>query len=545
MLRSPLKLFQLSKTTKGQHYTSQDPFIGQKMEDADIDPAWKYINKDHMGFALMGIDLEIKGLLLGTGARAYLFISLLSLASALLQYANEAAGCTVDGYEIPLNSTLNKTNADVSEMEDCKGVVLEWLFVGGLKPSSVMSTVATIGSLMCAVTLPIIGSIVDHTNLRVSILKWSFFFLWAGNLFQGFTNADLWEASSIIQSLICAPAYIIVSTCLLAYTTELVPDMNSSLSRLNSVIRVWELVTMLGFTIISVAISIVAGFDVKGQARLAQFLSCAISLPQFLRALMTLQPRPAKAKVPEGSSLLSAGFRRVGRTVSEIFKDYPELGKFLLAVCFFESANANIVNASITLITQTLKIENPSRVLILIMILCIVGSILSKWFIKRFGMKGAMLLVLTINMMGALLIVVYVHTPERASWVYFVGVFYGIGIGATYPVQRSFMFVLAPFGQEMEMYGHFQSCSYLLGWVPGLLFTIINEAFNSLRFAMLSIMGFHLIGFFFIALIDLEAGRAASEKTMHLKWDSKAAGSLDIGAPTRRDQVAPEKGANA
>jgi hypothetical protein len=96
-------------------------------------------------------------------ARGPLFISILFLGTVFLQYANLKAGCTKDGWDIaPGQTDLQAEEAEV----DCTGKAY------GLAPSSILSSLNTVAGLFVAITLPLIGSIVDHTSLRKNCVVW-------------------------------------------------------------------------------------------------------------------------------------------------------------------------------------------------------------------------------------------------------------------------------------------------------------------------------------------------------------------------------------
>ena len=113
----------------------------------------------------------------------------------------------------------------------------------------------------------------------------------------------------------------------------------------------------------------------------------------------------------------------------------PQVVKYLLALLFFESANSNLINASTTLITQQLKIDDPSFILLYILIVTIPGAAVGPYLKNRVGIKNSLLAVIACLVIGSLTVIFYVHTPGRAGGVWVTGLFYGLGIGMTYPLQ--------------------------------------------------------------------------------------------------------------
>ena len=108
-------------------------------------------------------------------------ISGIFLGTALLECADVAAGCDI---------TADPITGDIP---DCEGRVY------GMKPSSLLAVMGLITGLMAAFTMPIIGAIIDHTDLRWKVGIVSAIALVAINAFQIFLIQDLWLLMAILQ----------------------------------------------------------------------------------------------------------------------------------------------------------------------------------------------------------------------------------------------------------------------------------------------------------------------------------------------------------
>ncbi|GMH87728.1 hypothetical protein TrVE_jg2811 [Triparma verrucosa] len=488
-----------------------------------------------LGLELIEKNPECRAVLFDAAGRAQLFISILSLGTALLQYANIEAGCTsVKGSEIAWNETEGRMQtdeeADAVDM-DCQGKVF-----GGLSPSSTLTTMASIANVLIALTLPTCGAIIDYSSLRKKVVLYSFYGLWIGNFIQVFTSEGTWMISVVVQAALCSVCYMFHQASILAYLSEVVDD-EEGLKHINASIRVWELGFMLGFTILAFILSTIMGLGVLGQATLAQALACFGSIPFFWVVIKDLGEREAKQERPKGQTLFVAGFTKIIKTYRYLSSDFPECRKMLIAAMFFESGNANIVNASIVLITNVLEVENPTMILLLIMVITVPGAAMAPTAQKIWGLKFSMIFVLSVNILASLLIIFWINSPESAKYVYVLGILYGIGIGSSYPIQRTLFLALAPYGQEAEMFGIWQCCCIILQWAPGLIFTYINEVTGSIISAICVIPAFHAMGLLIVLSINLEQGVEAHKATEHLRH--KAVG---VGGSTAKVGVEGEGG---
>jgi len=323
----------------------------------------------------------------------------------------------------------------------------------------------------------------------------------------------------------------------MAYMTEVAPDLDASLKRINAALRVTELSIMVTFIVVISVIGIAFALEVTSMVLPSQLIACAVTAPLFYTSLKYTKERPPKRPLPPGAHLLFSGFSALGQSIRSIRSENPELVKCILGIMFLESANSNIVNSSIVLFTQVLKIERPALLIIGILLLTIPSAAIAPQIQTKLGLKNALLLVLGANILGSLLVVFFIYKRERINYVWIVCVIYGFGIGSTYPIQRTLFLRIAPLGRESEMVGVLQSTSLLIVWAPALLFTALNEWLNSVRWATLAITLFHVVGFFFISSMDLKKAVADADKTAHLKYAAKS--DDRTARHTKIDQVAP------
>ena len=84
---------------------------------------------------------------------------------------------------------------------------------------------------------------------------------------------------------------------------------------------------------------------------------------------------------------------------------------------------------------------------------------------------------------------VFLTGPERSQWVYLFAAIWGVSFGWTYPSQRVLFCTLIPKRQETEMMGLFVFFGQIFGWLPPIVFTLMNEQNVDMRWG-LSVMPF-------------------------------------------------------
>jgi hypothetical protein len=82
------------------------------------------------------------------------------------------------------------------------------------------------------------------------------------------------------------------------------------------------------------------------------------------------------------------------------------------------------------------------------------------------------------------LTVAILRGPENRNAAFGMASLWGFSMGIMYPSQRVLFCTLIPKGQETEFMGLFVFAGQLLGWLPALLFTIMNENNVDIRWGM-------------------------------------------------------------
>ncbi len=91
--------------------------------------------------------------------------------------------------------------------------------------------------------------------------------------------------------------------------------------------------------------------------------------------------------------------------------------------------------------------------------------------------------------------------PERQPVCYVFGVLWGVLLGWFYPLENVIFTMSVPKGQETELSGFYTYCRSILTWCPPLIFTVMNESGLHMKWGMLSLVLFLVIGLVLIQLM--------------------------------------------
>lgn len=378
--------------------------------------------------------------------------------------------------------------------------------VGTLKPSSLLTLTSSVVGVLAAFILPISGAIVDHTPHRkmVAVVA-GFVAVLATGLQIGISAQRLNWLYILVLDALQTFALLVHTTAVFAYLPELTVHQEN-LPAYTAHFNVRQYVsqfTLGGFLALAGATwassrpnrtAVQASVDV---ARLSAAIAFAYGCLFGGYAWTYLfRARPALSKVPEGSNLLTVGFRQVYQTTRKIGRDYRALRWFLFSLLWSPEAGAGVVlSIAVTFLVSVMQFStfDIAKVSLILMTGNIAGSYFSSFINNRcnwFHPLHSYRLALTLLGLSVAVSASYLDGPAKRPAVYGFASSWGFFMGWTYPAQRVLFVTLIPKGQEMELMGCFFFAGQILGWLPPLIFTILNQRGVSMQLSFGLVAGF-------------------------------------------------------
>jgi len=251
------------------------------------------------------------------------------------------------------------------------------------------------------------------------------------------------------------------------------------------------------FTVIG--LSLCLELDDVETGQLGQAVNVPASGICYYLAWKFFTTKEAGRRIPNDETIIWSGFKQVVQTTSSISKHYgPSLGWFLLAVVFAEAAANTFILVAVTYLKEIMGFSgNAIGILFFVVILSsIPGSLFGAFVTKKSCPKTSMKLQLVtfslVNFAGFLSLT----GPEQEKLAFFYGMLWGVLLGWFYPTESLIFSMIIPQGQEAELAGFFLYCTQIIGWLPPLVFTLMNERGVPLKWG-----GIHLNSYLFIAFL--------------------------------------------
>ena len=444
-------------------------------------------NDEALGWALDGIGRSVSF----TAAAVF-------VGTALLNQAKLAAGCET---EIPEGETT---------LPECNGKVY------GIRPSSLLTTYSTVVGLVSSALLPLVGSFIDHSRHRREAGRITALLLCMLLIPLVFVSEETWFALAIILLIVAFLGWIHTSVAF-AYLPELTDD-EIELVKLTASFTIVQYAATVIFLVVMIGLLYILGLtdDEVVSARIAQSVSAVVTSIVFGWAwTRCFGERPAFQDIPPGSTIWSAGFKKVYHTTIRIYKSFSALKWFFVGIAFGEAASQSLATIAITYLTDVMALNSTENgiAILLLFIGSVPGALISKKF--TLCINALWSAKVSVGIMAAItgLAALFLTGPGQQIRVYCIAFGWGIGTGWKYTAERCIVCQIIPEGQDAELMGYYLFAGQILIWLPSLIFTIINEQGVNMRIGIASVGGFFLVTLFAYFLMGpyAEAIRIANE----------------------------------
>lgn len=429
---------------------------------------------------------EAQGYALLTIARGGIIMSNIFLSTALIRLASESAGC------------VYHDDDDTVDNPECNEKVY------GFRPSSLIAMIAVVSGILSAFFLPIIGAVVDYTSHRKLVGIVSAVFITAVQGLQIWLNTDTWFAMSIMQA-INGFMYMVQVLAIYAYLPDIGRHVGATkMMSFSGNFTMSQFASQLTYLVINLGLQLGLKLDEVLAAQVSQAVCIPWLLLTFVPAWRKMPPIPALHTRPEGKSFAAIGFSQNWKTMVGVNKYYGSgLRWFFLGLVFSEAGANAFTSVSVTFMVEVLDMSGTQVGIVFLCTLfgTLPGSLLGVFISKKtnpiISWKINLVVFTVVTVAGALVLT----GPARQNICYIFGGLWGMLLGWFYPLGNVIFAMCMPKGQEAEFSGFYNYCRVILTWLPPLIFTTMNEAGIEMKWGLMSLVIFLLLGLVFLQLM--------------------------------------------
>jgi UMF1 family MFS transporter len=357
--------------------------------------------------------------------------------------------------------------------------------------------------------LPVLGAIADYSHLRKQMMRLFATIGALATIALFFTAGSLWWLGGLLFIL----ANLTFGAAIVFYNAYL-PDIASEDQRDSVSSYGWALGYLGGGLLLVLNL---AFYQLRGTLGVPTGLAVRINLASAgvwwlgwsFVTWARLRPRHARRPLPGGRTYLSAGFRQLGGTLRQI-RRYPETLKFLLAYFLYNDGIQTVIAVSATfaaapVVRGGIEIDQSTLTIIILMIQFVAfgGALFWGRLAGWVGAKRSILISLVI--WAAVVIFAYggLQGESRVLQFWILGAIIAVVLGGSQAISRSLFAQMIPDGKEAEFYSFYEVSERGTSWTGPLIFGLMNQAFGSLRPAILSLIFFFVTGLAVLPFVNV------------------------------------------
>jgi UMF1 family MFS transporter len=423
---------------------------------------------------------------------------------AMYDWANSAFSTTIGTVFLgPYVASLARTAAEVAGTATVS-------FLGiPVAPDSFLPYCISFSVGMQVLFLPILGAIADYSHLRKQMMQ-----IFAGigaisTILMFLVTGGLWWLGGVLFIV----ANLAFGAAMVFYNSYL-PDIASEDERDRVSSYGWAMGYMGGGILLALNLAFFTfSEDLGVPGELAIRINLASAGIWWLGfSFLTwnrLRPRHAARQLPAGENYVSIGFKQLRKTFGEV-KHFPETLKFLLAYFLYNDGIQTVIAVASTfaaapLIQGGLELEQSTLIAVILMIqfVAFFGALFWGRLAGWIGAKQSVVVSLVI--WSGVVIYAYggLKGPTATAQFFVLGVFIALVMGGSQAISRSLFAQMVPNGKEAEFFSFYEISERGTSWVGPLVFGLANQLFGNLRYAILSLIFFFIMGLILLPFVNV------------------------------------------
>ena len=400
------------------------------------------------------------------------------------------------------------------------GVIVPEGGYNGFSGQTLWSAVISIGALILFIFMPVLGAVADYASAKKRFLR---FFAVAGAIIT--IVLPLVPNGAVVLFLAVVLAGQIGFVAANVFYDGFLPDIatDETIDSVSSRGYAFGyigggLYVLLALGLIILSDTDVIGLSVETASRIG-IAGAGIWWLGFTSFALRRLPDEGEAEpLPEGARgeprLLAYWKIGLGRTIDTTRRllGFRQLLLFVVAYIFYNDATQTVIGVSGAYAEETLGLAAQEIIItfLIVQFVAFGGALAFGALAGRVGTKPAIMISLVVWIIIA--VAAFFLPEEQALPLYVLAVFVGFVLGGVQALSRSLYGSMIPEEASAEFYGFYSVFSKFSAiWGP-LVFALVSNATGSGRPAILSVVGFFVVGLVILSFVDVEEGRASRNR---------------------------------
>ncbi|MFF8543245.1 MFS transporter [Streptomyces werraensis] len=366
-----------------------------------------------------------------------------------------------------------------------------------VRAGSFFAYAVSLSVVVAVLVMPLVGAAADRTGRKKPLLAAAAYTGAAATAGMFFLDGDRY----LLGGLLLVVANAAQSVAMMLYNSYL-PQIAPPEERDAVSSRGWAFGYAAGALVLVANLVLYTGHDSFGVSEGMAVRICLASAGLWWGAFALIPLRRLRDRRTPAREAALPGFRQLAATVRDM-RRHPLTLAFLLAYLVYNDGIQTVISQASVYGSKELGLGQSTLIVavLLVQVLAVAGALLLGRLARRYGAKRTIL-----GSLGAwtLTLAAGFFLPAGApGWFFVLAAGIGLVLGGSQALSRSLFSHLVPPGKEAEYFSAYEISDRGLSWLGPLLFGLTYQLTGSYRDAIVSLVGFFVLGFVLLARVPV------------------------------------------
>ncbi|MFI8087060.1 MFS transporter [Streptomyces sp. NPDC086080] len=387
-----------------------------------------------------------------------------------------------------------------------------------VRAGSFFAYTISLSVILAVLVMPLVGAVADRTGRKKPLLAAAAYTGAAATAGMFFLDGERY----LLGGLLLVVANAAQSVAMMLYNSYL-PQIAPPEERDAVSSRGWAFGYAAGALVLVLNLVLYTGHDNFGLSEGMAVRICLASAGLWWGAfalvpLRRLRDRhvPAREAGTAGEGAALSGFRQLAATIRDM-RRHPLTLAFLLAYLVYNDGIQTVISQASVYGSKELGLGQSTLIVavLLVQVLAVAGALALGRLARRYGAKRTILgslVAWTLTLTAG-----YFLPAGAPAWFFVLAAGIGLVLGGSQALSRSLFSHLVPPGKEAEYFSAYEVSDRGMSWLGPLLFGLTYQLTGSYRDAIISLVGFFVLGFALLARVPVrraiaDAGNPVPER---------------------------------
>ncbi|MFE0553721.1 MFS transporter [Streptomyces pilosus] len=383
-----------------------------------------------------------------------------------------------------------------------------------VRAGSFFAYAISLSVVLAVLVMPLVGAAADRTGRKKPLLAAAAYTGAAATAGMFFLDGERY----LLGGLLLVVANAAQSVAMMLYNAYL-PQIAPPEERDAVSSRGWAFGYAAGALVLVLNLVLYTGHESFGVSEGTAVRICLASAGLWWGAFALIplrRLRDRRAPVRETGKGALPGFRQLAATLRDM-RRHPLTLAFLLAYLVYNDGIQTVISQASVYGSKELGLGQSTLIVavLLVQVLAVAGALALGRLARRYGAKRTILgsLVAWTVTLGA----GYFLPAGAPVWFFVLAAGIGLVLGGSQALSRSLFSHLVPPGKEAEYFSAYEISDRGMSWLGPLLFGLTYQLTGSYRDAIISLVGFFVLGFLLLARVPVrraiaDAGNPVPER---------------------------------